>query len=187
MAMFGRSWRQCFGASRRFILECYSSSSSPGTKLLYQPDYRTLSTTTKPRNPLLSGHRGPPVSWYSTKGHRGIHKEKPKDLYAVLGVSPAATQQQVKQAYYKLSMKYHPDRNKGTPDAHQKFTELTEAYSILGQYDLRKRYDKRILHHHPGRQTTTSQYVIYFTHLGISYIPCSAQFSISLCSFLFPL
>lgn len=62
-----------------------------------------------------------------------------------MGVSPHATQVQIKEAYYNLSMKYHPDRNKGSEDAHQKFTELTEAYSILGQYDLRRKYDRGML------------------------------------------
>lgn len=82
---------------------------------------------------------------YSTKTR--VHNDKKhKDLYAIMGVSPHATQVQIKEAYYRLSMKYHPDRNKGSEDAHSKFTELTEAYSILGQYDLRRKYDKGMLH-----------------------------------------
>ena len=91
---------------------------------------------------------------YSTKT-RAHSDKKHKDLYAVMGVSPHATQVQIKEAYYRLSMKYHPDRNKGSEDAHQKFTELTEAYSILGQYDLRRRYDKGMLHeyHRPPSHT----------------------------------
>ena len=97
------------------------------------------------------------VSWYSTRAHRGMHREKPHDLYAVLGVSPSATQQQVKDAFYTLSLKYHPDVNKDNPDAHQKFTALTEAYSILGQYEQRKKYDKGLLHEYPGRPHTTHQ------------------------------
>ncbi len=95
---------------------------------------------------------------YSTRAHRKvIQRGKPKDLYAILNVSPYATQKQVKDAYYKLSMKYHPDRNEGSPEAHQKFTDLTEAYSIIGQYDRRKKYDKGLLHHHPERQHETYQ------------------------------
>ena len=88
---------------------------------------------------------GPHGRLYSTKA-RAHSDKKHKDLYAIMGVSPHATQVQIKEAYYRLSMKYHPDRNKGSEDAHQKFTELTEAYSILGQYDLRRRYDKGMLH-----------------------------------------
>lgn len=97
----------------------------------------------------------------STKSHHHHHKpiqrEKPKDLYSILEVSPYATQQQVKDAYYKLSMKYHPDRNKGSIEAHHKFTDLTEAYSILGQYELRKKYDKGLLHQYPRRPTVAQQ------------------------------
>lgn len=81
---------------------------------------------------------------FSTRQH-----EKFQDLYSVMGVTPHATQQQIKEAYYKLSMEYHPDRNKGSLEAHQKFTALTEAFSILGQYDLRKKYDKGLLHAYP--------------------------------------
>jgi len=80
-----------------------------------------------------------------------IHIEKPKDLYGILGVSPAATQQQVKEAYYRLSLKYHPDRNMGSEDAHKMFTELTEAYSIIGQYQTRKKYDRGLLQDYPFR------------------------------------
>lgn len=90
-----------------------------------------------------------PLAKYSTRGHRVPQREKPKDLYATLNVSPYATQQQVKDAYYKLSLKYHPDRNRGS--THQKFTDLTEAYSILGQYEQRKKYDKGLLHQYPSR------------------------------------
>lgn len=69
---------------------------------------------------------------------------KEKDYYAVLDLSPHATHSQIKDAYYKLSMKYHPDRNKNAEEAHQKFTEITEAYSVLGNYELKRRYDKGI-------------------------------------------
>ena len=85
---------------------------------------------------------------YSTKSKIHGH-EKHKDLYAIMGVSPHATQQQIKFAYYNLSMKYHPDRNKGSSQAHNKFTELTEAYSVLGQYETRRKYDKGLLHQYP--------------------------------------
>ena len=71
---------------------------------------------------------------------------KEKDYYAILNISPNATHGQVKDAYYKLSMTYHPDHNKGSEDAHQKFTEITEAYSVLGKYELRRKYDKGMFH-----------------------------------------
>lgn len=118
---------------------------------------------------LLVGHLNhevsfQPVARYSTRGHRVAQREKPKDLYATLDVSPSATQQQMKDSYYKLSLKYHPDRNRGSLEAHQKFTELTEAYSVLGQYELRKKYDKGLMHQYPGRHHTTHQYVTSCSH-----------------------
>lgn len=97
---------------------------------------------------------------YSSRGHRTIQREKPKDLYSTLGVPPSATQQQVKDAYYKLSLKYHPDRNRGSMEAHQKFTQLTEAYSVLGQYELRKKYDKGL---YLGSHHATHTYVMFVT------------------------
>ena len=72
-----------------------------------------------------------------------------RDLYSRIGVSPHATQAQIKEAYYKLSMKYHPDRNEGSEEAHRQFKEITEAYSVLGQYQSRRRYDKGLLREYP--------------------------------------
>ncbi len=68
-----------------------------------------------------------------------------------MSVTPHATQQQIKDAYYRLSMKFHPDRNGGSEAAHQRFTELTEAYSVLGNYTTRRKYDKGLLHGYPRR------------------------------------
>jgi hypothetical protein len=107
------------------------------------------------------------VARYSTRGHRVAHRESTKDLYAILGVSPHATQQQVKDSYYKLSLQYHPDRNRGSQEAHRKFTDLTEAYSVLGQYELRKKYDKGLLQHFGRHDTTRSVTDERDAHLGL--------------------
>lgn len=76
--------------------------------------------------------------------------------YDSLGLSPRATQNDIKQAYYKLSKLYHPDTNKDSDEGADKFRAITEAYEVLGNYRLRKLYDKGILHtagrqfaHHP--------------------------------------
>lgn len=109
---------------------------------------------------------------YSSKA-KGHGVKKYRDLYAILGVSPHATQAQVKDAYYRLSMQYHPDRNKGSEVAHQKFTELTEAYSVLGQYDLRRKYDKGLLHQYPRQPSHThSEHTSHHTaaHSGQSTV-----------------
>jgi DnaJ family protein C protein 30 len=66
-----------------------------------------------------------------------------------LGLTPHATQAQIKEAYYKLSMKYHPDRNQGSQTAHDTFSEITEAYAVLGQNQTRRRYDKGLLREYP--------------------------------------
>ena len=65
-----------------------------------------------------------------------------RDYYEVLGVSKNATEQELKQAYRKLALKYHPDKNKGNPEAEEKFKEATEAYEVLRDPQKRASYDK---------------------------------------------
>ena len=54
-----------------------------------------------------------------------------RDYYEVLGINNSADEAQIKSAYRKLAMKYHPDRNKGDTESEAKFKEASEAYSIL--------------------------------------------------------
>lgn len=68
------------------------------------------------------------------------------DYYATLGVTPNSTQADIKAAYYKLSMIYHPDKNVDNDDAVKKFRAITEAYEVLGNFRLRKLYDKGVVH-----------------------------------------
>lgn len=65
-----------------------------------------------------------------------------KNHYNSLGITSKATQADVKGAYYKLSMIYHPDKNEGSSDAAQKFRDISEAYEVLGNIRLRRLYDK---------------------------------------------
>lgn len=65
-----------------------------------------------------------------------------KDLYKVLGVSETASQQEIKKAYRELAKKYHPDKNAGDAQAAERFKEISEAYSILGDEKKRKQYDQ---------------------------------------------
>ncbi len=65
-----------------------------------------------------------------------------RDYYEVLGVPKNASDQQIKSAYRKLALQYHPDRNQGNQEAEEKFKEAAEAYSILADGDKRARYDR---------------------------------------------
>ena len=65
-----------------------------------------------------------------------------RDYYEVLGVDKSATADQIKSAYRKLAMKYHPDRNPDNPEAKEKFTEISEAYEVLSNPEKRQRYDQ---------------------------------------------
>ena len=63
-----------------------------------------------------------------------------RDYYAILGVSKGIDAKELKKAYRKLAMKYHPDRNPNDKDADAKFKEATEAYEILGDQQKRDAY-----------------------------------------------
>jgi curved DNA-binding protein len=67
---------------------------------------------------------------------------KNKDYYAALGVARGATEDEIKKAYRKLAMQYHPDRNKGDKKAEEKFKEISEAYAVLSDKDKRAQYDQ---------------------------------------------
>ena len=65
-----------------------------------------------------------------------------RDYYEVLGVEKSASEAEIKKAYRKLAIQYHPDKNPGDKEAEEKFKEAAEAYSVLSDKDKRARYDQ---------------------------------------------
>src|ERR687895_2660459 len=65
-----------------------------------------------------------------------------KDYYAVLGVSPNASDADIKKAYRKLAQKHHPDSNRDDPKADEKFKEISQAYDVLKDSKKRQQYDQ---------------------------------------------
>lgn len=63
------------------------------------------------------------------------------NFYEVLGVSETASQEDIKKAYRKLSLQYHPDRNSNSPESTTKFQSISSAYEVIGDEDKRRQYD----------------------------------------------
>ena len=65
-----------------------------------------------------------------------------RDYYEVLGLSREASTDEIKKAYRKLAMKYHPDKNPNNKEAEEKFKEIAESYAILSDEQKRAKYDR---------------------------------------------
>jgi curved DNA-binding protein len=64
------------------------------------------------------------------------------DYYTLLGIDRQASEEQIKKAYRKMAMKYHPDRNKDNPKAEDQFKKVSEAYAVLSDAEKKKQYDQ---------------------------------------------
>ena len=65
-----------------------------------------------------------------------------RDYYDVLGVSKSSSSDEIKKAYRKIAMKFHPDKNPGDKNAEDKFKEASEAFEVLSNKEKRQRYDQ---------------------------------------------
>ena len=65
-----------------------------------------------------------------------------RDFYEILGVTKTATPEEIKKAYRKVAIQFHPDKNPGNKEAEEKFKEAAEAYEVLSGADKRAKYDR---------------------------------------------
>ncbi len=77
---------------------------------------------------------------HKSKGYARIMPSK--DYYKILGLTKNATPEEIKKAYRKLALKYHPDHNKENPEAEAKFKDISEAYAVLSNDEKRRQYDQ---------------------------------------------
>ena len=80
------------------------------------------------------------------------------DHYKVLGVSNTASQMDIKRSFRALALKYHPDRNKNSEEAKQKFMQIVEAYEVLSDEQARKKYDSSVYYGHYDKAAVQRQW-----------------------------
>ena len=86
--------------------------------------------------------RALPQTIYKFRRKIALPSNVKRDYYEVLGVSRESSEQEIKSAYRKLALQFHPDRNPNNPEAEEKFKECSEAYAILADAEKRAAYDR---------------------------------------------
>ena len=95
-------------------------------------------------------------------------------FYDLLGVSKDAPENEIKKAYRKLAMKYHPDKNPGDREAEKKFKEVSQAYAVLSDPEKRKNYDRYGTADFSGMpEDIFSSFSDIFQGLGFDIFGCS--------------
>jgi curved DNA-binding protein len=89
-----------------------------------------------------------------------------KDYYQILGVSRQATADEIKKAYRKLAVKFHPDKNPGNKKAEEKFKDISEANEVLSDPDKRQRYDALGANWRQGQNVNPDDFANIFGGLG---------------------
>lgn len=79
------------------------------------------------------------------------------NYYSVLAISPGAADTEIKAAYRRLAKKYHPDAHPGDGECENRFREINEAYSILGDSEKRKKYDEEFFGFRPDAKEITNE------------------------------
>ncbi|XP_063231880.1 protein tumorous imaginal discs, mitochondrial isoform X2 [Bacillus rossius redtenbacheri] len=132
----------CYGGvnnfTYRFLHVCITCNKLHSSSVTSWTNFGILKRISSPNLTLTVGTaRSLPRRHISTSNHCAARK----DYYEVLGISRNASQKDIKKAYYQLAKQYHPDTNKGDPDAGRKFQEVSEAYEVLSDEERRKQYD----------------------------------------------
>ena len=102
-----------------------------------------------------------------------------KDYYKILGVDKSATQDEIKKAYRKLAMKYHPDRNAGNKSSEEKFKEITEANEVLSDPEKRKKYDTLGSNWKQYQNTGGQGFGDFYTNFGGGRRPSGSTYEFS--------
>jgi molecular chaperone DnaJ len=105
-----------------------------------------------------------------------------QDYYSILGVSKQSSAEEIKKAYRKLAMKYHPDKNPNNPEAETKFKKITEAYETLSDPGKRKKYDNP----NPFGFDQTQFEVSVDGYVEVSFDFCVDVFIVRIIAFLIP-
>jgi DnaJ-class molecular chaperone len=84
-----------------------------------------------------------------------------KNYYIILGIKNTANSEEIKQAYRTLAKKYHPDKNHENKSAEEFFKEVQEAYTVLSDYEKRKRYDLKFAYANTYQQVKNKSHAPY--------------------------